>query len=323
MLGLSLVLAYALDLLLGDPVYRLHPIRLMGQMARLYETKLRELVRDEVRSGFLLALGLPMDVLILTVLVLWGAGTVHGVLQFAISTFLIYSALSVKDMDDHARRVEGALARGDLEGARSFLSSMVGRDTAGLNEKEVVRATVETVAEGTLDGILSPFFYAGVGGAPLAMFFKAVSTLDSTVGYRNERYERLGRYSAHLDGMMNYIPARVAPVVVSLGAVLSGYDGWAALRTGYRDGSLSPSPNSGYPEASFAGALGVRMGGVNYYDGKPAPQPLLNGEGREATVSDIAKSIRLMYFSSFFALLMSLAIWYTIFSLANAVALSA
>ena len=166
MLGLAIILAYALDILVGDPPYRFHPARLIGRMIQFYETRLRQALQDESRAGMLLAFGLPADIFLITFFILWFAGEIDPLVYIGLSSFFIYSAISVKDMADHAWVVKESLERRNLEEARLLLSHIVERDTAGLDEKEIVRATVETVAESTLDGIISPLFYAAVGGAP-------------------------------------------------------------------------------------------------------------------------------------------------------------
>ncbi|MBI4550432.1 MAG: cobalamin biosynthesis protein CobD [Candidatus Omnitrophica bacterium] len=306
MLALALILGYALDLVLGDPPYRFHPVRLVGAMAKLYEDRIRRRVQDDVKAGWLLAIALPLDVFLITVGLLWLSNLAHPAMAFALSIFLIYSAISVRDMDDHVRRVDESLGRGDLASARQHLAKIVGRDTGTMEEKDIVRAAVETVAEGSLDGIVSPIFYAALGGAPFVMVFKTASTLDSLFGYRNERYENFGRFSARLDDLMNFIPARITPFLIALAAFFSGSDAARALRVGFRDGRNHPSPNSGFPESSFAGALGIRLGGLSYYEGQAVKKPFLHTEGREPEREDIAKSVRLMYFTSFFALLFSL-----------------
>lgn len=310
MLGLILPLAYALDLLFGDPVYALHPVRLIGRMVQVYEKRLRDFFQDEVRGGMFLALGLPADVFLIVFFLLWMAGEMHPVFQLALGTFFIYSSLSVKDLADQAFKVRDALSNGELTEARETLSGIVGRDTANLDSKEMVRAVVETVAEGTLDGIISPFIYAGIGGAPLVMAFKAISTLDSMVGYKNERYEKFGKLSARLDDWANFVPARVSPVIIALAAFVSGLHGGKAFKTGFSEGSSQPSPNSGFPEASFAGALGVKLGGMNCYGGVPADKTVMKKDGRDPEIEDIGRAVRLMYVSSFFAFLLAMTIWY-------------
>ena len=303
-------MAYALDLLFGDPVYALHPVRLIGRMVQVYEKRLRDFFQDEVRGGLFLAFGLPADVFLVVFFLLWMAGELHPVFQLALSTFFIYSSLSVKDLADQAFKVRDALSNGELTEAREALSGIVGRDTANLDSKEMVRAVVETVAEGTLDGIISPFIYAGVGGAPLVMAFKAISTLDSMVGHKNVRYEKFGKFSARLDDWANFVPARFSPVIISLAAFVSGLHGSKALKTGFYEGASQPSPNSGFPEASFAGALGVKLGGMNYYDGVPVEKIVMRKDGREPEIEDIGRAVRLMYVSSFFAFLLAMTIWY-------------
>ncbi len=310
MLGLILPVAYAIDLLFGDPFYAFHPVRLIGRMIGAYEKKLREFFQDEVRGGMLLAFGLPADVFLITFFLLWFTREIHPGLQFALSTFLIYSSLSIKDLADQALRVRDALVREEWAEARAALSGIVGRDTAHLDRKEIIRAVVETVAEGTLDGVISPFMYAGLGGAPLVMAFKAVSTLDSMVGYRNQRYEKFGKFSAWLDDWSNFIPARIAPFLIAPAAFISGYHGLRAFKTALRDSGRQSSPNSGFPEACFAGALGVKLGGLNYYEGVAVEKAIIGQEGREPEIEDIDRAVRLMYVSSFFAFILAMLIWY-------------
>lgn len=310
MIAIALIVGFALDLILGDPPYRFHPVRLMGGMARLYEDRIRRHIEDELKGGWLLAVALPLDVFLITAGLLWISNLIHPAMAFALTIFLIYSALSIRDMEDHVRRIDQSLSDGDLESARLHLSKIVGRDTGALQEKDIVRAAVETVAEGTLDGIVSPMFYAALGGAPFVMVFKSASTLDSLVGYRNERYEKFGRFAARLDDLLNYLPARITPVLIAIGALFSGSDARRALRIGFRDGRNNPSPNSGFPESSFAGALGVKLGGLNYYEGQAVKKPFLHAEAKEPERGDIAKSIRLMYFTSFIALLFAVGALY-------------
>jgi adenosylcobinamide-phosphate synthase len=312
MIALSILAAYAIDLLLGDPAYAAHPVRILGRLIPWYESKLRTWIEDDRRAGFVLALALPLDTYLAVWLALWLAAEVHGLMAFAAGTFLIYSALSVKDLADHVSTIHEAVEAGHLGQARTELAKIVGRDTQNLSEKEIIRAAVETAAEGTLDGIVSPLFYAGLGGAPLAMAFKAVSTLDSMVGYQNDRYREFGSASARLDDILNFIPARLSVILIAMGALLSGDKVWQAFRLGWRDGLKNPSPNSGFPEAAFAGALGVKLGGVNTYEGTTVAKPILHEKGREAALADLVRSTRLMYFSSFFALLMALSLRWVI-----------
>ena len=198
--------------------------------------------------------------------------------------------------------------------ARRALSMIVGRDTQSLDESEVVRATVETVAEGSVDGVVAPLVFALVGGAPAAMAYKAINTLDSMVGHRDDRYRRFGWASARLDDVANLVPARLARLLYPLASLACGCDATRSWRVAWRDGRKSPSPNAGIPEAAMAGALGVRLGGTNFYDGVATVRPYLGEPLAALAASHIPAAIRLMYVVSLLALLLGLglrmAIWH-------------
>jgi adenosylcobinamide-phosphate synthase len=299
--GLEVAAAYGLDLALGDPVFAWHPIRLMGRAI----SKAEEIVR--IRNlplgpaGWILALGLP--------LVCWAIAkafldSLPG--RPLISAILIYFCLSTRDLAIHAWAVLRALESGNLDGARQAVSRMVGRDTADLDSEGVTRACLESVAESTCDGVVAPLFYAFLGGAPLALAYKAISTLDSMVGHKNERYLHFGRASALLDDLANWIPARLSALLTALSAALLGLKAGAALRTAWKEARTQPSPNSGWPEAAFAGALEVRLGGPISYGGQVSDKPTLG----EATLAldpfRLRLSICLMACTSFLALILGL-----------------
>jgi adenosylcobinamide-phosphate synthase len=192
-----------------------------------------------------------------------------------LNIFWIWTLLALRDLDFEATLVWRALERGDLEEARRALAMIVGRDTAGLDEPEILRAAIETVAENLSDAVIAPLFYLAIGG-PVAMAgYKAINTLDSMVGYRNERYAEFGWASARLDDVANFAPARVTAVLVWLCAFALGYDSRRSRCVTLRDARSQPSPNAGYPEAAVAGALGVRLGGVNFYHGVRSEKPYL------------------------------------------------
>ncbi|MDO9117990.1 MAG: adenosylcobinamide-phosphate synthase CbiB [Nitrospira sp.] len=300
MTGNELVLAAGLDLMIGDPRWLPHPVRGMGQVIGWYDHRVRGLCRSPLAlrlAGVLLALGLPAAVY----LVAWGmvaeAGAVAEWLGTAVTIVLASTTLAGRDLWDHAQAVKKPLQRGDIADARQAVAKIVGRDAEQLSESEVVRATVETVAESTADGVIAPLFFLVIGGPPLALAYKAVNTLDSMVGHRDERYIELGWASARLDDVMNWVPARLTAGLLVLAAGLVTrtpariVDGWRVL---CRDGHKHPSPNSGRPEAAMAGALDVRLGGTNYYDGVANERPIL-GDGRRILVSgDIARAAQLM-----------------------------
>lgn len=230
-----------------------------------------------------------------------GAEHFSGWLGSALSIVLASTTLAARDLWDHIRAVHGPLDVGDLQAARRAVAMIVGRDTAQLSESEVSRATVETVAESVADGVIAPLFYLTIGGAPLALAYKAVNTLDSMIGHQNERYADFGWASARLDDLMNWIPARIAAILLIIGAGLTtgrleqARNGWRVFR---RDRSKHPSPNSGRPEAAMAGILGVKLGGTNFYGGIAQHRPVLGQEGRDASPRDITSAAKVMVVAS-------------------------
>lgn len=230
---------------------------------------------------------------------------------FVIGTLFIYTTLSTKSLGKEAISVYQSLRVGNIKEARRKLSLIVGRDTQTLNQDEIIRATVETVAENSVDGTISPLFYATLGGAPLALAYKAINTLDSMVGYKNKRYIYFGWFSAKLDDAANYIPARLTILLIPLASFISRKKPLNALRTILRDGRKSPSPNAGLPEAGFAGALGIQLGGAISYQGKRYYKPLIGEKLREKEQEDILRAVRLMYVLSLVTLMLEVAIlWY-------------
>jgi adenosylcobinamide-phosphate synthase len=211
-----------------------------------------------------------------------------------------------------ARNVARPLASGDLDQARLALGMIVGRDTATLPPEEIIRGVVETVAENTVDGVLSPLIYAFVGGAPLAMAYKAINTLDSMVGHLDDRYRYFGWASARLDDLANLIPARCSALLLTLAACLRRHDGLRAVKTAWLDARQHPSPNGGWPEASVAGALGVRLGGINFYDGEPEVRAYMGDPLRPLHIGDIEQTVGLMTTATILAAVIGLALSYAL-----------
>jgi adenosylcobinamide-phosphate synthase len=227
-----------------------------------------------------------------------------------VSSFLLYTAFAAKDLKVESMEVFRALKDRDLNRARKKLSMIVGRDTNNLSEPEIIRASVETVAENTVDGIISPLFYAFLGGAPLALAYKAVSTLDSMVGYKNERYMNFGWASARLDDLANFIPARISILLLPVASFLTGKDGINSWRVVLRDGRKNPSPNSGIPEAAIAGALRVQLGGVNFYNSVASSEPVIGDSLNTLEAGHIKESIRISHISSALLLLIGIFLSY-------------
>jgi adenosylcobinamide-phosphate synthase len=294
--GLQVIItAVILDLLIGDPRWFPHPVIYMGRLIVYLEKILRSLVGDERLGGVLLLVTTVGITCAVAVAFLKGAYAVRQYLGFAVAVLLSWSCIAARSLHLESRLVAAALVRGDLAEARRYLSFVVGRDTADLDEPEVWRATVETVAENTSDGVIAPLLCLILGGPVLALAYKAVNTLDSMVGYRTERYLRFGRAAALFDDLANFIPARLTGLLMVAGAPLVGLSGSSSWRIMRRDGRNHSSPNSGIPEAAAAGALGVRLGGTNVYSGIPVVKPTIGDPVQPLSISAWRGSVRLMY----------------------------
>lgn len=300
--------AFALDLALGDPRWLPHPVRLIGFVATKLEKVFVNCFGRSYVAGLLFTAVVVGGTWVVAATLVSGAAARDWRAGLAVEILLLYTALAARDLSVESSRVYRALAYGDLPAARNLLSMIVGRDTQHLDEGEVVRATVETVAESSVDGVVAPLFFALVGGAPAAMAFKAINTLDSMVGHRDDRYLRFGWASARLDDVANLIPARLARLVYPLASLICGHNALRTWQIAWRDGRNSPSPNAGIAEAAVAGALGVRLGGTNFYDGVACVRPYL-GESLVPLVRDhIPAAIRLMYSVSVLTLLLGLGL---------------
>lgn len=295
------LVAFAADYFIGDPAYSLHPVRLIGRLAGNLEIFLRKRVKNEKSAGIIF-------VLCVVIIVYLAGSLLLAVQRELFSIFLIYSALSVKDLKVHALRVYRALKKKDIESARKSVGVMVGRDVENLGPQEISRATVESVAESTVDGIIAPLFYAFLGGAPLAITYKAISTLDSMVGYKNKRYQNFGWAAAKLDDLANFIPARLAAIFMPIAALIIGKGFKSAFRTVISDRRKHPSPNSGIPEAAMAGALRVQLGGESYYQGKLYSKPLIGKKTNILSTESIKEAIKISQVAALLALVSGLLI---------------
>ncbi|WP_342481260.1 adenosylcobinamide-phosphate synthase CbiB [Paenibacillus sp. FSL L8-0340] len=300
-LALILLAAYMLDLIVGDPRSLPHPVVYMGKAISAIERLIRRFVlqpRSLKRAGVLLPLLVAGGAWGLTALLVGLLSWVSPWLGWAAGAWLISTTIAAKGLKEAGLAVYVELRKGDLPAARKALGMIVGRDTAGLESPEIVRGTVETVAENIVDAIISPLFFALLGGAPLAMAYRAVNTLDSMVGYKNDKYRDLGWASARLDDVANYIPARITALLLTLCAWLLRLDWQGCWRTVLRDARLHPSPNSGYPESAVAGALGIRLGGENVYHGITSFRAYMGEPLRPMEPEDIIVTSRLMLLSS-------------------------
>jgi adenosylcobinamide-phosphate synthase len=263
----QLTIAGVLDLIIGDPRWLPHPVQGIGFLVRGVENVIRRLSQGRFAGLLLVMIVLAASSGFVTATLHWGG--------FPAAVYWIFSCIAVRSLDDHAFQVISALSHGNLEQARNLVSQIVGRDTRHLSGAEITRAVFETVAENMSDGIVAPLFFLALLGIPGMVAYKAVNTMDSMLGYKNDRYIRFGWAAARLDDVANYIPARITAGLIVLAAAMLRLRWRAALTVIRRDAHLQPSPNAGYPEAALAGALGVRLGGLNYYFGRPVQKPFL------------------------------------------------
>lgn len=314
---LSIYTGYILDLIIGDPYSFPHPVRFIGKLISFVEKKIRKITSSDKGlkiAGFFLWFIVVGATLGITSMIL-NLFKFNKIAYFVVNTILIYTTLATKCLKDESIKIYKVLKTGDLEKSRVQLSYIVGRDTTNLSEKEIVRATVETVAENTVDGIIAPLFYGFIGGAPLAMAYKAINTLDSTVGYKNDKYYNLGFASAKIDDIANYIPARLGVILLSLGSLFVGFNFKDALKIGIRDRKNHKSPNCAFSEGAVAGALGIQLGGTNIYFGKEVYKPTIGDKNREIEIEDIIRTNRIMYSSSIISIIIFTVIYYLIISL--------
>ena len=307
-LVLILLLGFLLDLIFGDPHWLYHPVRFIGKMIETGEKLLRprfpKTPGGERAAGTVLAVVVVLLSFLLPLCLLWLLGLIHPACAFIAEVFFCYQILAVKSLKTESMKVYAALKAGNLPDARKALSWIVGRDTENLSEEKVAKAAVETVAENTSDGVVAPLLFLAVGGAPLGFLYKAINTLDSMIGYKNDKYLYFGRFGAKLDDAANFIPARITALLTILSAFLLGYDGKAAFRIWKRDRLSHTSPNSAQSEAAVAGALGLCLGGDNFYSGKLVHKPTIGDEIRLAEPEDIKRANRLLYMTAALSLLL-------------------
>ena len=310
---LAILLGFVLDLLFGDPIGRCHPVCLIGNLITSLEARLlREKDPDAVkfRKGILLVCAVCAAAFIVTAGILFLPSLTDGragqVLYLLLASVLCDTTLAMRDLYRESMAVRASL--GDLQKARKAVSRIVGRDTQMLDEAGVIRAAVETVAENTTDGVIAPLFYLLLGGPAFAMVYKAVNTMDSMIGYRNDRYLYFGGAAAKLDDVLNYIPARLAALLWIAAAWICREDARGALRIWRRDRRCHESPNSAQTESACAGSLGVRLAGDAVYFGKMKKKPTIGDPDREIGPDDIRRANRMMFTASALALAAGLLI---------------
>ena len=304
-----LLAAFVLDFLLGDPRWLPHPVIWMGNAILFFEKRFRQWIFAPFFSGLLFAIFLILSTWGIAYCVIHFFSLLHPLAGMGIQSILLFYCLSARTLEKAAKEVGDALKKEGLDAGRHKVSMIVGREVKYLDETGVVRATVETVAENFVDGFLAPLFFALMGGVPLAVAYKMVNTLDSMVGYRNEKYIIFGRASARIDDVANFIPARLSVLIIAMaGFILSKKRGIMALKNAMKEGRCHKSPNAGFPEAAFAGALGVSLGGPNYYHGALVTKPYLGSQFNAPGPEKIKMACELMMLSSLVAMLIAVIV---------------
>lgn len=308
---MRLIIGVILDRILGDPQGWYHPVRTIGAFIAAAEKILRRLLPKtkggELAGGVLLCAAVLLVTGGASWLLLFLAGAVHPMLEWALGCVMCYQLLAARSLKEESMKVYTALKQGDREAARQAVSMIVGRDTESLTEEGIVRAAVETVAENTSDGVIAPLLFLALGGPVAGFLYKGINTMDSMVGYRSDRYEYFGKAAARLDDAVNFIPARLSAVLMLAAAACRGMDWRRGLSVFLRDRKNHKSPNSAQTEAACAGILGVRLAGDARYFGKLVKKPYIGDDLRPVEAEDIARANRLMYGTEWLALLVAAA----------------
>ncbi len=294
---LNIFLAYLLDWIFGDPRWFPHPVKGIGRLIVFLEKRLRAGFFLRIKGGLLCIIVAGGSAFVAWVF-LNSLRRINPILETLAWILLGYTCLATRDMFGHAREISKEIRNNDIEGARQKLSLIVGRDTGNLPEEKIIIATVESIAESTNDGIIAPLFYLVLGGPVLAIAYKAVNTLDSMLGYKNEKYLHFGWVAARLDDVANFIPARISGLLIVASSFIAGKDSRNSLLTMLRDSKKHPSVNSGWPEAAMAGALGIRMGGPSFYGGKLYAKPYIGEEKRPIESRFLNDALTIMLISS-------------------------
>ena len=318
--GIALAAGFLLDLAIGDPRWLYHPVRLIGKLIDRLETHIRKVFPKtpggELAGGFFLVIGVVLVTVGVTAGILHMAYGLHAAAGFALESFMCYQMLAVRSLKDESMLVYDALTSGresSLADGRDAVSRIVGRDTQNLDETGVTKAAVETVAENFGDGVFAPMFYMALGGPVCMYLYKAINTMDSMLGYKNERFLYFGRAAAKLDDVVNFIPARMAGIMLVISAWIGPFDGKNAGRIFARDRRKHASPNSAHTEAAAAGALDIQLAGDAYYFGKLYEKPLIGDPLQEVVPDDIRRMNRLMYGAAFLSVAVLSAISFLLY----------
>lgn len=299
---MNILIAFFVDCIFGDPYKFPHPVRFIGNYIKFFELKLIKSNLDNKKLRYIYGLMLTITTASITfastILILFIAKSINIYLFHIMNIIILWTSIAPKCLAQEGYKIYKLLIKDDIENARNRVSYIVSRDTKQLNSQDICKATIETIFENTSDGVIAPLFFAFIGGAPLAMLYKSVSTLDSMVGYHNEKYEDLGFFSAKADDFLNFIPSRISGILIIISAFILKYDANSALKIFMRDRKNHSSPNSAHPESAGAGALNIRLGGPTSYFGEIHNKPYIGDNINQIQPNDIVKSIKLLYIST-------------------------
>jgi adenosylcobinamide-phosphate synthase len=302
-LALIIGIAFILDLIFGDPHWLPHPICFIGNIISFLEKKIRKMIYNEFIGGMILSIAVLILSFTIPYTILFLTGKINFYLKIFVEIYFCYQIFAVKSLKTESIKVYKPLIKGSLEEARKNLSYIVGRDTQNLDEKGITKATVETIAENTTDGVVAPLIFMAIGGAPLAFLYKAVNTMDSMIGYKTKKYFYFGKFAAKLDDVLNYLPARITAFLMIVSSAFLRLDIKNAIKIYLRDKSNHKSPNSAHTESVCAGALNIQIAGNAYYFGKLILKPTIGDNNRDIEFYYIILANKLMYTTSILAVI--------------------
>ena len=310
---IEIILGFLLDLIVGDPQNPIHPIRIIGSLCKTVEKFFRSILKRYLKgAGLLTWILVVFIVFIFNYLLLKVTYRINPSVTMILGSVMIYFCISTKALKIEGLKVVKYVIKDDIEGARKQLSYIVGRDTKNLDKESILKAVVETVAENMSDGVIAPLFYAGIGGAPLAFLYKAVNTMDSMFGYKNDKYIEFGYFPAKLDDVFNYIPARLSGYFIVVVSFILALDYKNSFKIYKRDKNNHSSPNSAHPEAAVAGALNVQLGGPNYYFGKLVEKQTIGDDREKIDINKVNNTNNILYCSAVLGCIMALIINWSI-----------
>ncbi|MGL4570388.1 MAG: adenosylcobinamide-phosphate synthase CbiB [Clostridium sp.] len=308
---MALTIGFILDWIIGEPNNPVHPVRIIGNLGSFIEKIFRKIMPKKLKlAGFLSWICIIIPTFLVAVFIVNFSKYINGTFGIIVEGVLIYFCISSKGLKAEGLKVIKTLKDGNIKEARVKLSYIVGRDTENLDEKSIVRAVIETVAENMSDGIIAPLIFIGIGGAPLGLLYKAVNTCDSMFGYKNDKYIDFGYASAKLDDIFNYIPARITAYFIMIAAFILRLDYKGSYKIYKRDKYNHTSPNSAHPESAVAGALNIKLGGENYYFGKLVVKPTIGDCIKEANVDDLIKTNNILFVVSILGYSLAMVLTY-------------